>query len=299
MKITHDLLREPDSGTPPAGGGTPPPAPAFTPSFDGAVGADGSFSPGWTAKAFGTDYNGPLAQAKTLSDAEKMLRDNIAAARAKTDGMIRVPGADAKPEDWQAYHKAIGVPEAADGYGLAKPDTLPDGVVWDDGHVAAFSQVAHKLGLTPAQVKGLTEFQTGFVGDTVKAQNEGLQTALANEKADLAKRFGDNIGNAVNAATQLANAKGAPESLKAVVAAGAFDPQSPKFWGADALEFAAFAAKAMGEDRGGGGVGGAQAMSVAEVKIIMSDKSHPLHSKWASGDAELNKRIQDAYKAES
>ena len=49
----------------------------------------------------------------------------MAAARAKTEGMIRVPGDDAKPEDVAAFRKALGVPDDPTGYGLVKPETLP------------------------------------------------------------------------------------------------------------------------------------------------------------------------------
>src|SRR5690242_8897032 len=63
---------------------------------------------------------------KPLSE---FVRAQMTAARAKTDGMVKVPSADAKPEEWEAFYRAAGRPEKPEDYGLKAPEKLPDGVV--------------------------------------------------------------------------------------------------------------------------------------------------------------------------
>jgi len=263
FNIIHNLLREPELGAPPSGGGSPPAN--DTPWHSLAVIGEGE-----SAK-----LNDPAQWLdKAPAPLSKFIKDQMTAARAKTDGMVRVPGQDAKPEDIAAFQRALGVPDKPDGYGLVKPEKLPDGVAWDDQHIAKFTETAHKLGLTPAQVKGLAEFQTAYVGEAAAMTRAEIEKGIALEKETLSKRFGENIGQAVSAANALANVKGIPDTMKAVISKGAFDPQSPEFWGADSLEFAAFVAKALGEDRV---VGSSKVVSgsntVEHWKAVMSEGS--------------------------
>lgn len=71
---------------------------------------------------------------------------------------MRVPGPDAKPEEVAAFRKALGVPDKPDGYGIKKPDQLPEGVVWDDAKVSKFTELAHKHGIPAAAVKEIIEY---------------------------------------------------------------------------------------------------------------------------------------------
>jgi len=283
-------FREGDPGDGGNGGGGDPPA--FTPTFEGALQPDGSFSEGWHTKAFGSDYSGPLAQAKTVADVDKMLRDNMAAARAKTEGMVRVPGDDAKPEDLAAFRKALGVPDDPTGYGLVKPETLPDGVAWDDAYAAEFGKTAHELGLTAKQAAKLTEFQTQRIAAQVAQAREEIAKSLEAEKADLAKRFNGDT-NAVNAAVAAAQKVGAKVGLPP----NAFDPADKDYWGNEALAAFAKLSAQLGEHGFTPGSGNPGAMSVDEAKAIMGNKDHPLHKKWAEGDKEVHARIDAAYRA--
>lgn len=283
-------LLEGEPGAAGGGGGGDPPA--FTPTFEGALQPDGSFAEGWHTKAFGSDYSGPLAQAKTVADVDKMLRDNMAAARAKTDGMIRVPGDDAKPEDVAAFRKALGVPDDPTGYGLAKPETLPDGVSWDDAYAAEFGKTAHELGLTAKQAAKLSEWQTQRVAAQVEQARAELAKSDEAEKAALQKMFNGDA-NAVNAAVAAAQKVGAKVGLPP----NAFDPADKDYWGNEALAAFAKLSAQLGEHGFTPGSGNPGAMSVDEAKAIMGNKDHPLHKKWAEGDKEVHARIDAAYRA--
>lgn len=273
------------------GGGT-----AFTPSFEGAVGADGAFSEGWTAKAFGADYKGPLAGAKNISDVNKMLTDSMTAARAKTDGMIRIPGAEAKPEEWAAYHKAIGVPDNESEYSYKLPEGLKEEQI-SKPIIDGWRKEFKALGIPKATAEKLINKQLTDEAAGLKARHEAFNKGLEEEKAALATRF-PKINETISLVNSLATRNGVPDSLKAAIADGAFDPtKTDKFWGANALEAFAWAAKATGEDRGGGAGGGAASgENAAWGKAVMSDKTHPLYAQYHAGDAAVLARVTAAYK---
>ena len=292
MKMFPRFLMEGEGGAGGGGGGTG----GFTPSFDGALKPDGSFSEGWHQKAFGADYNGPLSTAKTFGDVDKMLKDSMAAARAKTEGLIKVPGADAKPEEIAAYRKAIGVPEKPDEYGHALPEGIKEEQL-NKEQLAAWKGKLHAAGIPKAQAETIINEYLSEQAKTIADTNAQFQKGLEMEKQELAKRFPE-IDKTVAAVKALANKPGVPDSLKAAIAKGAFDPtNTAAFWGADALETLAWAAKVAGEDGTKGGGGGSTGMTIAEAKTIMSDKSHPLHEKYAKGDKEVTAKISAAYAA--
>lgn len=281
------------------GGGTPPPA--FTPSFEGAIKPDGSFTEAWHQKAFGPEYNGPLAQAKTFADVDKMLRDSMAAARAKTDGMVKIPGENATPEEIAAYYKAIGVPEKPEDYGLKAPEKLPEGVQHDAKMEAAFLGKARELGLNAKQVQALRDFQLSYVGETVAASKAEMAKAIEAEKAELTQRFGDKLDSTVATAKALVNAKWVPDAMKKYLNDGAADPQSGNFAGADFLEFAVAAARAAGED---GLAGGAKPMgnagnTPAYWQNVLKDKSHPDHVLLNKQDPDAVRRYNEAYASQA
>jgi hypothetical protein len=293
MKLFPKFLLE---GEPEAGGGGGAP-PAFVPSFDGVLGADGAFADNWTAKAFGADYKGPLAGAKTFGDVSKMLSDSMTAARAKTEGMIRVPGADAKAEDIAAYHKALGVPDKLEDYGYTLPEGIkPENI--DAKQMDAWRAEFKALGIPKGAAEKLLNKHLSDTATQLKGRADEYAAGIAAERVALAARFPE-IDKTVTLAKSLANRPGVPESLKAAIAGGAFDPTNEKgFWGADALESFAWAAKASGEDNGGGagggGVGGGT-LTMAQAKAVMSDKTHPEYALYHKGDAAVMAKVAAGY----
>lgn len=98
----------------------------------------------------------PAALAKGYLEAEKLIG---------AKGVI-LPPENATPEQMKAFHAALGVPEAPEGYELKAPDGLPEGV-WSDEAAKGFAAKAHELGLTPAQARGLAEWQAKNVGESM------------------------------------------------------------------------------------------------------------------------------------
>lgn len=74
-------------------------------------------------------------------------------------GLEKIP----LPKDgvWDEVARAkLGIPREPGGYKLARPE-LPQGVNYDEAFEKAALPIAHKLGLTPAQVQGLLDFYAG------------------------------------------------------------------------------------------------------------------------------------------
>lgn len=265
-------------------------------------GGGGNPSPAWHESIIskGDDGSDKLADpASWLETAPKPLaefiKSNMTAARAKTEGMVKVPGEGATPEELQAFYTALGVPEKAEDYGIAKPDDLPEGIGWDDKLNASFMGVAKELGLTKAQAQGLTKFQTQYVADSVAAQRQAMEQVLANEKDELNKTFGSELDKVVMSVKAAMTTN--PKLAALGVPPEAFDPTHNDFWGPAALKVVNALVSMTGEHsthRGDPGmVGGA--INIAEAQKIMGDKDHPLNAKWKKGDPEVAKKVSDAY----
>lgn len=270
----------------PSGGGNPNPGPAWHESIV-TKGADGAESLAdfatWKDKA-----PAPLV---------KFITDNMTAARAKTEGMLKVPGEGATAEEIAAFHKAIGVPDKEDEYGYKLPEGLDEKVV-DKARIDGYRKLFREAGVPKAAAeKILTKYFEDELGG-IKARTEEHTKALAAEKEMLAKRFPE-IDKTVGLAKGLLNRKGVPEALKKAIEGGAFDPTNDAaFWGADALEAFAWAAQASGEDPGGGGKGTAGAANaLAAAKDIMTNKNNPKFAKYHAGDKDVAAEVTAAYRA--
>lgn len=114
---------------------------------------------------------------KTGLDAGKMAESYInleKAHSAKLEGMIKVPGADAKPEEVAAWRKAVGVPDSVDGYKVELPEAL-QGTVSDED-LSHFLPIFHASGATPAQVQ---QIMTGYAQYAKTVQANLLQSNQA------------------------------------------------------------------------------------------------------------------------
>ena len=132
----------------------------------------------WLAAKGVKDIDGLV---KITRDTEKALREG---------GRIKVPGENAKPEEITAFHKAIGVPEAVDGYEVKGPEGVP----LNEPLIAALRESALKHGAPKGAFEGLvsdfmklqldeaaaeTQRQDGLAQEWVKAQGAKKDEQLA------------------------------------------------------------------------------------------------------------------------
>lgn len=275
----------PAPAAPPAGGETPMPRGWH----ESILTPEGKFAEAWQDKLpddFAEDRAllGRFGDLKTLV---KAFKDNMQTARAKTEGLVKVPGQDASDEERAAYYKAIGVPDDPKGYGIKAPEQLPDGVSWDDGLSEKFASAAHQAGLTPAQAAKLTEWQVGIVGEQVAASRAAAAQALEQEKQHLTQTFGQNLPKAVDLAQRVAKQEGLSPDI--------FDPQSPNFWGVDALAFASRVAAKLGEDKLIPGAAVKNLSGSALGRDIATNPENPLYAKYQAGDAAVAAQVRALY----
>lgn len=209
----------PPGGVSVSGGGDPAPAPAPAPANGSiATGADAPPAPAekpywpedWRHKVAETASAGDKkAYEKELRRLEKLgttPADIYSAYRAientwSSRNFIKKPGADAPPEELAEFHKALGVPEAPDGY--FKDLKLDNGLVLgevDKPVAEAFAQVAHKAGIpAPAFKEALgwylktQEEQAAALDESDDSFRRTSEQALKNEFGNAFRRYTSNI----------------------------------------------------------------------------------------------------------
>lgn len=140
------------------------------------------------------------------------LAEKARGAEALIGRSVQIPGAEAKPEDWDKFYGKLGRPENADGYEFKLPENLPAELPYDGEFAGSFKAEAHKEGLTGKQAANLHDWfvqnqaglfaksQETMAADAVKATEafeakwgpSGSDTFKS--KADYAVRALDGLG---------------------------------------------------------------------------------------------------------
>lgn len=124
--------------------------------------------------------------------------------RQKLSNAIVKPGKGAKPEDIQAYHKALGVPDKPEDYQVTLPENLPEELKpttdAQKAGQAQFLKAMHAVGATPDVVNATLGFYY-----TTLAQGKAQMEQQAKEKreeaeAELAQEWGEDFTGNINVA---------------------------------------------------------------------------------------------------
>ena len=106
-------------------------------------------------------------------------------------GLVKVPGKDAKPEEWAEFHKAMGVPE--------KPEELVAAIKLESGAVIgeadkprlnSFGAALHKAGATPAVMNAAANWYYQQQEETMTAIDEADDAYLRESQKALKEEFG-------------------------------------------------------------------------------------------------------------
>ena len=162
-----------------------------------------------------TDQNPPADQIPTGNPpadqkpaaAQKNILD------AATPVSVTVPGENASPEEVAAFRKAIGVPDSADGYEIAAPENLPEGLNWDEDAVKAFKAFALEQGLTGKQAAAAVAYHTKMVSDSVAAAIAAHNAAADQTEAKLKAEFGSEYGHKIQQANNALRVFGLSDAL--------------------------------------------------------------------------------------
>lgn len=168
----------PDAGNPAGGGDAPAGGGAATQALSGFdwAGALGesheSFKPMLEAKG----WKEPGEALKAYGELEKKLGTSVI-----------IPGEDATDEERAAFHKRLGVPDAPDGYQLAKPEGVES---YDDKIADWLRRTGHKLGATPALLSGLHDAYFEDIAKPVEEANkQANEEARRKLDADMAEHW--------------------------------------------------------------------------------------------------------------
>ena len=134
----------------------------------------------------------------------KSAADTKAALSRKTEGLVKLPTADAPEEERSAFFRALGVPETPDAYEI-EPPTMPEGFEWNPDSIApSIKEAAHRSGVTPQALSALVQAQAEVEAAQIaelQAQQKAADEALVNEwgddydykLGDIAQRVGDKL----------------------------------------------------------------------------------------------------------
>lgn len=154
------------------------------------------------------------------------LAESLVESQKLVGSSIRLPGEKDLPADRQAkldkIYNQLGRPTTPEGYTLQAP-TAESGVPWDAAQAEQFKAVAHKLGLTQAQVEGLAAYDTqramGSQVDSTQAYNTCMET--------LQQEWGPASKQMLGLARRTASTHFDQETIAALDAAGISN--NPKF----------------------------------------------------------------------
>jgi len=106
--------------------------------------------------------------AKMTVNASRKISAHGEELKKATEGMIKIPGEGATPEEVVAYRQAQGVPETADGYELAIPEKDKEGYEVIANEVKA---AAHEAGISPSKLSAIWD----KVIPALSAQTEAIE----------------------------------------------------------------------------------------------------------------------------
>jgi hypothetical protein len=133
-----------------------------------------------------------------------------------------VPTDETPPEVASEFYKKLGVPDAADGYGLKAPEGLPEHMgEYMAETLQEFASKAHELKLTPAQAKGLQEWHDAMAVKLGEANVQSTTQAKAEADTRLSEGFAKIFGDKTIEASERVKATlmaAIPENMRADLA---------------------------------------------------------------------------------
>lgn len=112
---------------------------------------------------------------QAIKDIKNLAKSYVHAQRKMGADKVILPGKHATDEDWQQVFQKLGLPEEPSKYEL-------EGKFINDEYDSKLKETAHKLGILPRQLKGLSEFYNGIE----QSQKEALETEyVANQEKEI------------------------------------------------------------------------------------------------------------------
>lgn len=140
------------------------------------------------------------------------------------------PDENSTPQDIERFRTLAKVPETPEGYALTRPESLPDGVLWDDTVAAELAAVAHKYHIPAPALKALAEAQVTAEAKRAADYTVQQQQAQAQLQTELTAVLGKgaewerntaNIRHLVGTLAEKAGLDADSQDVKSLFASGA------------------------------------------------------------------------------
>lgn len=197
------------------------------------------------------------------------------------DRLMDRPAEGQDVTEWMRGNAELfGIPEAADGYKIERPESWPKDAPWDDKAEAALRAKAHEAGLNGTQAQAMVDTYAGLVSETLTGAEKGAEQAQAALMGELQKDWGDQTKAKVAQAQQAWTAAAEMAGLDSDAALNAAQVLTEKTGGdANVLRLFAALGDMMGEDMlprdsaGSGGLGTTPADARAELAAMKAPDS--------------------------
>jgi hypothetical protein len=156
-----------------------------------------------------------LPEIKKYKDVGELAKGHVNQSKL-VGNSVRVPGADAKPEEWDAFYAKTGRPENADKYEIGIPDNIKPLV--NEERMAEFRKMAFANGLTSKQVAAIVAYQGANIAADLGAVDAGYKATVDTLKAEWGGAFERNLGVAKRFVKEIGGGK-----LEAALVASRFD----------------------------------------------------------------------------
>jgi hypothetical protein len=262
------------TGTPGAGGDTPPPA---APSGNAPADWRLALSPELQAEAM----------FKTIPDVATLAKNYLNAQKLVGADKIPVPSKHATPDDWKTVYQKLGLPVDLKDYTLKEAPTVKG------EFVEQFKASAHKAGILPRQAQEVLDW---FAEANVNASNKLVadrEASYATQIQGLKEEWGTAFNAKINSAKQVIQKFADKDIVEHLEKSGI----------ANDVKLAKFLSK-IGESLTESGIVGADptmagAKSPAEAKKdisrVQGDRTHPYHNKSHPSHDAAVKEMQDLF----
>jgi len=169
--------------------------------MDGSFHKEGKFNEGWSQALRDAGFERLANKGALAPDEATFLRsldDTLGHVGKKASAY---PTATSTEAEIAEYRRAAGVPDAPAGYTL-KPESLPDGIEWDEAGAGEFAAVLHKHHAPAALAKELGAMFTNQLVKMREAAAGGFEKQINDLAAKSSQVFGKEWGDDVDGRRQ-------------------------------------------------------------------------------------------------
>ena len=159
----------------------------------------------------------------SIKDVENLARSYVNAQRLIGADKIPMPH-NPTDEDLDAIYGRLGRPETPSGYNIEA-----DGQVLTEDAVAGYTDVAHKLRLTPDQAAGVLEYYKAVSQGSAEQMQANQADYMAKVETELKSEWGDAYESKVVAAANVVKEFASPDMLDMQLADGTKVGNHPDF----------------------------------------------------------------------